>query len=57
MCVLYSLHNRLALLHKYTSTRRSSPISVTQSRVIPFAWRTENHYPTGLSAAQQLTTV
>ena len=36
--VLYSLHNRLTLLQKYTSTRsldRVNQISVTQSRVIP----------------------
>ena len=38
--MLYSLHNGLALLHKYTSTRASEGsalISVTQSRVIPSA--------------------
>ena len=38
--VLYTLHNGLALLYKYMSTRTSegsAPISVTQSRVIPFA--------------------
>ena len=37
--LLYSLHNGIDLLHKYTPTRASdggAPISVTQSRVIPF---------------------
>ena len=40
LILLYSLHNGLTLLYKYMSTRaseESAPITVTQSRVIPFA--------------------
>ena len=60
LLLLYSLHNILGPLlyiHVNKSVRRSSPISVTKSRVIPFAWWTDSHYSIGLSASYQLTTV
>ena len=38
------------------TNKRSSSISVTQSRVISFAKWTDSHYPTGLSASYQLIT-
>ena len=38
-------------------TNTSSPISVTQSRVIPFVLWLDSHYHSGLSAFYQLTTV
>ena len=39
-----------------TLQRERQSISVTQSRVIPFALWMDSHYPNGLLASYQLTT-
>ena len=55
-CTPYIMDSHTSI-DKRQRERQSSSISVTQSRVIPFVLWTDSHYPTGLSASYQLTTV